>query len=220
MGTDFHVLIGTKAHPHRFVRAMPRTNPLRKAGKTVTAAEARAVRAVAPRTGREEKLIETVGKLGDQPELRAISAAVVAAGMLTANRRLVRAGVRMLLAHEIATMAKDVIKRRIDRTRPRSASSHSERKVKPGRDTAKEETSFPSGHSAGSIAVARAFAREYPDLRLPALAAAGLVGAAQVPRLAHYPSDVAAGMVLGIVSEAAADMVMRIGERLEETAKP
>ncbi|HEU5285418.1 MAG TPA: phosphatase PAP2 family protein, partial [Sphingomicrobium sp.] len=161
-----------------------------------------------------------VGQLGDQPELRAISAAVVAAGLLAANRRLVRTGVRMLLAHEIATLAKDVIKRRIDRTRPHSARTEAERTAKPGRHTAKTKTSFPSGHSAGAIAVARALAREYPGLQAPALAAAGIVAAAQVPRLNHYPSDVVAGLALGAASEAAADLVMRLGERLEDAATP
>ena len=191
---------------------MPMTNTLRETGTKLTRAEARAVDGAAPRTARQEKLAETVGKLGDQPELRTISAVVVAAGLLTADRRLARAGVRMLLAHEFATLAKDVIKRRIDRTRPRSASTHAQRKVKPGRNTAKEETSFPSGHSAGALAVARAFGREYPGLQAPALAAAGLVAAAQIPRLAHYPSDVAAGALLGLASEAAANLIVGEGE--------
>jgi len=187
---------------------MSKANKLRKTGKKWTKAEAHAVESAAPRNRLQSKAVETIGKLGDQPELRTISAVVAAAGLLIANRRLVRAGVRMLLAHEIATLAKDLIKRRIDRNRPRSATTHSERKVKPGRNTAKEDTSFPSGHSAGAVAVARAFSREYPGLRAPALAAAGVVAAAQVPRLAHYPSDVAAGALLGVASELAAALVI------------
>jgi membrane-associated phospholipid phosphatase len=114
----------------------------------------------------------------------------------------------MLLAHEIATLAKDLIKERIDRTRPHSAETHVDQAVKPGRHTAKTETSFPSGHSAGSTAVARAFGRDYPQLEPPALAAAAVVAAMQVPRLNHYPSDVAAGVLLGVASEAAANMIV------------
>src|SRR5687767_118919 len=150
---------------------------VRKVARKLTAAEAKAVKAVAPRRKWPAKLVETIGKLGDQPELRTLSGVVIAAGLLTADRRLVRAGVRMLLAHEIATLAKDLIKERIDRTRPHSARSHSERTVKPGRHTAKTKTSFPSGHSAGAVAVARAFGREYPQLQGPALAAAAVVAA-------------------------------------------
>jgi membrane-associated phospholipid phosphatase len=181
---------------------------LRKSARKLTAAEAEAVRAVAPRRKRPAKVVETVGKLGDQPELRTLSSMVVAAGLLSANRRLVRAGVRMLLAHEIATLAKDLIKDRIDRTRPHSAKTHSDRTVKPGRHTAKTETSFPSGHSAGATAVARAFGRDYPQFQMPALAAAAVVAGMQVPRLNHYPSDVAAGIMLGAASEAAANLIV------------
>ena len=185
---------------------MPRK--LRTTGRKLTAADAKAVKAVAPRHKPQAKLVETIGKLGDQPELRTLSAVVIAAGLLSANRRLVRAGVRMLLAHEIATLAKDVIKDQIDRTRPHSARTHSDRAVKPGRHTAKTKTSFPSGHSAGATAVARAFGREYPQLQGPALAAAAVVAGMQVPRLNHYPSDVAAGIMLGVASEAAANLIV------------
>src|SRR5688500_4148460 len=177
------------------------TSKLRTAGRKLTAAEAEVAKAVAPRREPQSTVVETVGKLGDQPELRALSAAVIAGGLLTANRKLVRAGVRMLLAHELTTLAKDLIKRRIDRTRPHSATRHSERKVKPGRHTAKTKTSFPSGHSGGAVAVARAFRRDYPEHRVPVLGAATLVAGMQVPRLNHYPSDVAAGILLGVVCE-------------------
>jgi undecaprenyl-diphosphatase len=199
---------------------MPKTRKPRKVIRKVTAAEAKAAKALAPRRKSPSKIVETVGQLGDQPELRTVSGLVIATGLLTANRRLVRAGVRMLLAHEIATFAKDVIKRRIDRTRPHSATSHSDRAVKPGRHTAKTMTSFPSGHSAGSVAVARGFGREYPRLQAPALAAASVVAAVQVPRLNHFPTDVAAGVALGVASEAAADLAMRLGEGLVEAATP
>ncbi len=181
---------------------------VRKLARKLTAAEAKAAKAVAPSGKAQAKLVDVVGKLGDQPELRTLSGFVIAAGALTANRRLIRAGVRMLLAHEIATSAKDLIKERIDRTRPHSAKTHSDRAVRPGRHTAKTETSFPSGHSAGATAVARAFGREYPQLQAPALAAAAVVAGMQVPRLNHFPSDVAAGVLLGIASEAAANVIV------------
>ena len=182
---------------------------MRGAGRTLTKAEARATRAAAPRAGSvPETIAATIGKLGDQPELRTLSAMVIAGGLLGANRRLLRTGVRMLLAHELATLAKDLVKERIDRTRPHTAKSGREQTVKPGQHTAKAKTSFPSGHSAGSVAVARAFGREYPQLQAPALAAAAIVGGLQVPRLAHYPTDVAAGMILGAVSEAIANLIL------------
>jgi membrane-associated phospholipid phosphatase len=185
------------------------SSKLRAAGRRVTRTDAKVVRAAAARPGTiREKIVSPIGKLGDQPELRTLSSIVIAGGLLTSNRRLVRAGIRMLLAHELATLGKNLVKDEFDRTRPHSARSEHQRKVKPGRNSAKSETSFPSGHSAGATAVARAFGREYPDLGTPALGAAATVAAMQVPRVNHYPSDVAAGMLLGFVSGAIAGAVV------------
>ena len=148
------------------------------------------------------RVLSRVAKLGDQPELRLISGGVIAAGLLLGRGRLFRAGVRMLLAHEAATAAKDLIKSRVDRTRPHSANSKEDAKPKPGRSAAKRLRSFPSGHSAGSVAVAQAFAREYPQHRAAALTVAGVIAVGQVPKSAHYPTDVAAGALTGAVVEA------------------
>ncbi len=114
----------------------------------------------------------------------------------------------MLVAHTLATLAKDFVKDRIDRTRPRSTGERGkDHAPRPGRRTAKEETSFPSGHSAGAAAVAQAFAREYPEHRRAAYAAAGAVAVAQIPRCAHYPSDVTAGALVGVAAEVLVDQV-------------
>ena len=107
----------------------------------------------------------------------------------------------MVAAHLIATAAKNFVKRRIDRTRPRSATGRNGHKMKPGRTDTKEETSFPSGHSAGAVAVAQAFAREYPEHRAPVLAAAAAIAVGQIPKNAHYPTDVVAGMLIGAATE-------------------
>ena len=154
-----------------------------------------------------------VAKLGDQPELRLISGGVILSGLLLGRGRLFRAGIRMLLAHEVATSAKDMIKKRIDRTRPHSASDRRQAKPSPGRKTAKKHTSFPSGHSAGAVAMAQAFAREFPQHRAPALAAAGVVAIGQIPKRAHYPTDVAAGVVLGVAAEALVAAVIETADR-------
>ena len=151
------------------------------------------------------KALGFVGEMGDQPQLRLISGMFVVAGLLASDSRLSRAGARMLVAHEVTTLAKDFVKKRVDRTRPRSATNNRDRKPRPGRNTAKEVTSFPSGHTAGAVAVAQAFAREYPEYRRPAWIAAGLVAAAQVPKCAHYLTDVGAGGLIGLLTEAVID---------------
>lgn len=58
-------------------------------------------------------------------------------------------------------------------------------------------TSFPSGHSASAAAFATAMGQEAPLLGVPLKALAGAVGFSRVATGAHYPSDVAAGLLLG-----------------------
>jgi len=178
-------------------------------------ADAAVAKAARPhRRNRAVRLLDHVADLGDQPQLRMLCAAVIAAGLAGGDGRLARTGLRMLAAHSLATAAKDFVKRRIDRTRPRSAGKRGkDHRLAPGDSEAKEETSFPSGHSAGAAAVARAFARDYPEHAGPAYAAAGALALAQIPRCAHYPTDVGAGLAIGVAAEAAVDAVLRYGLR-------
>lgn len=155
------------------------------------------------------RLLSWYSEAGDQPQMRIVGGGLALAGLVRRDGRMARAGLRMLLAHELATAAKNIVKRRVDRLRPRSAEDAEDEVPKAGRNTDKEHTSFPSGHSAGAAAVARAFVREYPALRAPAFAAAGLAAAAQVPRTAHYPTDVAAGIAIGLMAEAVVDAGLR-----------
>ena len=155
------------------------------------------------------RLLEHVADLGDQPPMRILCASVIAVGLIGGDRRLMRTGVKMLVAHSFATLAKDFVKLRVDRTRPRSTKKPGkDAKPRSGRNPAKEETSFPSGHSAGAMAVASAFAREYPNQAIPAYLAGSALALAQIPRCAHYPSDVGVGSAIGLVSGVATDLVL------------
>jgi undecaprenyl-diphosphatase len=174
--------------------------------------EGDAAAASAVRPYRETAPIRAVSyfsKLGDQPPLRALCGVAIAAGFVTRNGRLIRAGARALASHTLATVVKDVIKHRIDRSRPGSKNG-SKPRIKPGRNTSKEETSFPSGHSAGAAAVASAFARDFPEYRAAAYSVGGLIALAQVPRCSHYPSDVGAGIAIGFAADAALAAVFRL----------
>lgn len=190
-----------------------------KAARALLSADKAAAEAALPYQG--SPAMEALGRfasLGDQPPLRTLCAAVIAAGVAGGNKRLARAGVRMLVAHTVATLAKDFVKERVDRTRPRSKGGRGKDHVpKPGDHTSKEETSFPSGHSAGAAAVAAAFARDYPELAAPAYAAAGALALAQIPRCAHYPTDVGAGLVLGLAAERVVDIGIGL---VEEPTRP
>ena len=185
---------------------------LESAGEALLEADARTVEAVQP--WQDDPLLERLADLGDQPQLRALCAAIVAAGLLARDRRFVRAGVRMLAAHSLATWTKDFVKKRVDRTRPRSLDgSAADHRLSPGRSEAKEESSFPSGHAAGAAAVARAFARELPEFSAPAYAAGGVLAVAQIPRCAHYPTDVGVGIAIGVAAEAAVGLIIGLAER-------
>lgn len=165
------------------------------------------------------RALDLLSKLGDQPELRLIAGSLLVVGTFTSNDRLVRAGGRMLAAHEAATVVKDLIKTNIDRTRPRSADRGRAKRPKKGDHTAKEKTSFPSGHSAGAIAAARAFSREFPEYGAIAIGGAALIAASQVPRCAHYPTDVAAGVFVGLVIEAVISASWDAAEMDERSAE-
>ncbi|MEA3014065.1 MAG: hypothetical protein QOD42_2610 [Sphingomonadales bacterium] len=156
------------------------------------------------------RALSWASELGDQPQMLALSGGLLAFGLVRRDGRMARAGARMMLSHLLATAAKNFVKHRVDRTRPRSTGNGKGPAPKPGRSHAKEETSFPSGHSAGAVAVARAFARDYPEHRGAALAGAGFIALAQIPRRAHYPTDVAAGLAIGLAAEKAVDVAATV----------
>ncbi|MDR2293605.1 MAG: phosphatase PAP2 family protein [Microbacterium sp.] len=68
-------------------------------------------------------------------------------------------------------------------------------------------SSFPSGHAASAAAFAAGVSTELPALGVPLQVLAGLVGFSRTATGAHYPSDVAAGFILG-------STVAAIGRRL------
>lgn len=148
------------------------------------------------------RLLERIGKAGDQPPMLSLSAAVLAIGLLSERPRVMFAGTRMIAAHLIATAAKNVAKRRIDRERPAPRPGKAPH-PRPGKRESKRMTGFPSGHTAGTIAVARAFGRAYPEHAGKAAGAAGLIALAQVAGRKHYLTDVLAGVAVGLAAEAA-----------------
>lgn len=152
----------------------------------------------------------------DQPPLIALCVATVAAGAVLRHPRLLRAGLRMLASEGVATGVKSVIKRHVNRTRPHKMLRDGRYSLHTDGKGSKNEgpwNSFPSGHTAGAVAVARAATREYAAAVPAAGLAATLVALVQLPRGRHFASDVLAGAVIGWASEAVVNAAMRRATR-------
>lgn len=154
------------------------------------------------------RALGTLSELADQPQLFSICAGTAVLGLVTGNRRLARAGLRMFAAELLATALKTAIKRSVDRTRPHVLVEEGRYEMRPGDGRGSPINSFPSGHTAGAVGVARAFARDYPEHAAAAYGTAAAIAAIQVPRCKHYPTDLAAGAAIGLLSEAVVTLLM------------
>ncbi len=154
------------------------------------------------------RAIGAVGDIGDQPPLLALSALVLGAGLWRRDARLSRTGAAMILAHLAATAAKGVGKDHVDRSRPRQLIHHDSYTMTDGTSKEPALRSFPSGHTAGAVALACAVARNYPRHRAAAYGSAALIGALQLPRKAHFLTDILAGMVIGAAAEQATSRLL------------
>jgi membrane-associated phospholipid phosphatase len=165
---------------------------------------------------RNTMMVQTAGSLSDladQPPLIALSLLTIGAGLFSESRPLSRVGVRMLLSHLLATQAKSFVKHRIDRTRPFVMLDGGSYHGRKGESPAKQENSFPSGHTAGAVAVARAITREFPESAAASYGAASMAAVLQLPRAAHFASDVIVGALIGIASEAVVALIMPVAEQ-------
>lgn len=150
---------------------------------------------------RHHPLVKTLGEaseLADQLPLGTVCGLVIAGGVLAGRSDIARTGTRMMAAHVLANVIKRRIKNRLRRTRPEKMVKERDYQFEIGEAEGGHETSFPSGHTAGAVAVARIVAADIPSLSLPVTGLAALIAAVQIPRAKHYPIDVAAGAVLGL----------------------
>lgn len=142
-----------------------------------------------------------LGELADQPPLATLCLALLAAGIVRGDARMTRAGQRMLLAFAIATFVKSTLKKNVGRTRPKALLDKHLHRAMLGGPKGRAWESFPSGHTAGAVAVARAFTRSYPQFGDAPMAGALTLGALKVLRGDHYPSDILAGFTFGVLAE-------------------
>ena len=158
------------------------------------------------------RVLGQLSEIADQPPLRVLTLGTAVTGLALRRSRLVRTGLRMFAAHTLATWAKSAIKHQIDRTRPDYALKTRYR-MEIGDSHDHDLSSFPSGHTAGALAVTQALARDYPATRAAGLAFSAWAGAMQVPRCKHFVSDIAAGAVIGWAAEQASSLAFDWAER-------
>ncbi len=166
------------------------------------------------RDNRAVHALGTASDLSDQEPIYAAAAATLVTAALLRDGRTWRAGTRILAVHLLATALRGVVKAMVDRTRPEAAVRRGEYVLQKGRHRDSDFNSFPSGHTAGAVAVARAIGRDYPGARGPGMALAAVAGGAQVVRSRHFVSDVVAGAVIGWVAEALIDAMIRVARKV------
>jgi len=150
----------------------------------------------------------SVGELGDQGPLYLLGSTVIMIAWWRDKPRLLHTGVRMIAAVAVADLSKRMIKKLVTRSRPHQLLDEDNYERNSGGSHEKSLQSFPSGHAAGTVAVARAISRSYPRAGKAAMAGAALVGLSRLLKGAHWPMDVAVGALLGWVSEQVSRRVM------------
>jgi len=141
------------------------------------------------------RAMRAVTHLGDSQSLTFVGLVLLLAG--TGHTR--HLAWMLLLGAGGAALLAQVIKRLSKRRRP-NVGIHGFTALVQNPDA----FSFPSGHTAASVALAVAWAGEGSGLGLLASAFATLVGFSRVYLGVHYPLDVMAGMTLGLTAGALA----------------
>ncbi|MBE3574508.1 MAG: phosphatase PAP2 family protein [Firmicutes bacterium] len=103
-------------------------------------------------------------------------------------------------------------------SRPRAGEGH---RFRPGQGWVNgDHDSFPSGHTAAAFALADVLAHRYPDGAALFYAGAAAVGYSRVYEKAHWPSDVVAGALLGLLASRQVRGSSRLFDPHAETVLP
>ncbi|GAA5049621.1 phosphatase PAP2 family protein [Streptomyces similanensis] len=137
------------------------------------------------------KVLSAVEECAERSKLWCGAAVLMAAAGGWRGRRAAVTGLTALAAAQVVSNA--LCKRLADRPRPPEEwIPHDEVEDRP------DSSSFPSGHTAAAVAFTAAVAPGAPLAGALCAVPAGLVAVERVQSGAHYPSDVAAGAVVGL----------------------
>lgn len=132
---------------------------------------------------------------------------IILAGVLMLRRSTRTAGILTLLALLIATIIGEFgIKLLVQRARPfvQFPEMFTALTVTPPHGF-----SFPSSHTLSSFASAGALCVLHKRVGIPALVLAACIGVSRLYLCVHYPSDVAAGLVLGLAVGVAVALISK-----------
>jgi undecaprenyl-diphosphatase len=144
-----------------------------------------------------ESLGDAAHYLGKGEVLAAFSLLLLGLGWLRQNAVWRRAGLEGFLAYLVVGTVGLLLKHLIGRPRPRLMHANG---FEFGPSWQEGFDSFPSGHASASFAVATVLSRHFPRAGWLFYFAAVMVGLSRVVRGSHFPTDVIAGVILGVTA--------------------
>ncbi|HEM49352.1 MAG TPA: phosphatase PAP2 family protein [Caldithrix sp.] len=138
-----------------------------------------------------DKAFFLITRLGDGP-LYVIAGILLIATPVQDGFKIVYIAI---LAYAIELPIYFVVKKYVKRLRPFEKMQNINHLIAPP-----DKYSFPSGHTAAAFVMAIVFSNHFSVLSPGLYILAGLIGISRVYLRVHYPTDIVAGAVLGIIS--------------------
>lgn len=144
---------------------------------------------------RKRELIRVFEEMGDANAIRPLSIVIFTGSLFTDNHRFQDAAFTSFQSLVYANILTNALKFGFGRARPYENDESSNFKPFSGK------TSFPSGHATTAFAAITPWLLYYPQsVTVFALVVAGGTAFSRIPLLFHWPSDVVAGALVGVVT--------------------
>lgn len=156
-------------------------------------------------------ILEFVGLMG-----HGITSVLVALLIWNLDRPRQRLAFLVLLVVVLCGTTVTLIKVSLQRPRPYIAAGVPSETPDESKMTNSDFHSFPSGHTAVAFGLATSLSLLYPQAKVLFLGLASLVGIQRVITQAHYPSDVLAGLLIGVIT---AQIVFQIFDWIQHRLK-